>query len=51
MFNQLNDNVGRLIYEYDPTYEDIYNIVLEECKMKSVLQHKHTFNNYSFKEF
>ena len=51
IFNKLNDNLKRLIYEYDPTYKDIYNIVLEEFKKKCILKHKHKFNNYSVKEW
>ena len=45
MCNKLNDNLKRLIYEYDPTYKDIYNIVSEEFKIKCILKHKHKFNN------
>ena len=40
MFNQLNDNLKRIIYEYDPTYKQIYNMVSEEFKMKCILKHK-----------
>jgi hypothetical protein len=49
MFNQLNDNLKRIIYEYDPTYKQIYNIVLEEFKIKCILKHKPQFNNNSVK--
>ena len=51
MFNQLNDNLKRLIYEYDPTYKDIYNIVLEEFQIKCIFKYKHKFNTYSIKEW
>ena len=49
MFNKLNDNLKRLIYEYDPTYKDIYNIVLEELKIKCILKHKHKFSIIALK--
>ena len=51
MFNRLNDNLLRIIYEYDPTYKHIYNIVLEEFKIKCVLKFKHKFNINSVKEW
>ena len=51
MFNQLNDNLKRAIYEYDPTYRHIYNIVLEEFKIRCILKHKQQFNNNSVKEW
>lgn len=51
MFNQLNDNLQRIIYEYDPTYKHIYNVVLEEFKIKCILKHKPQFNNNSVKEW
>ena len=51
MFYKSNDNLKRLIYEYDPTYKDIYNIVLEEFKIKCILKHKHEYNNYNVKEW
>ena len=51
MFNQLNDNLKRIIYEYDPTYKHIYNVVLEEFKIRCILKHKHQFNNNSVKEW
>ena len=50
MFNKLYDNSKRLMYEYDPTYKDIYNIVLEQFKIKCILKHKHTLNKNSVKE-
>ena len=36
MFNQLNDNLKRIIYEYDPTYKILFNIILEEFKIKCI---------------
>ena len=51
MFNKLNDTSKRLIYEYDSTWKDTYNTVLEELKIKYVLKHKHKLNNYSVKEW
>ena len=51
MFNQLNKNLITIIYEYDPTYKHIYNIVLEEFKIKCILKFKHKFNINSVKEW
>ena len=51
MLKKFNDNLKRLIYEYDPTYKDIYNIDLEEFKIKCIWKHKHKFNNCSVKEW
>ena len=51
MFNQLPDNIKSNIYDYDPTYKHIYNIVLEEFKIKCVLKFKHKFNINSVKEW
>ena len=51
MFNQLPDNIKSNIYDYDPTYKHIYNIVLEEFKIKCVLKFKHKFNINSIKEW
>ena len=47
MFNPLNDNLQRLIYEYNPTYKDIYDIVLEQIKIKCILKHQHKCINNS----
>ena len=51
MFNQLTDNLKCIIYEYDPTYKHIYNVVLEEFKIKCILKHKPQFNNNNVKEW
>jgi len=51
MFNKLNDNLKRIIYEYDPTYKHAYNLVLEEFKIKCILKHRPQFNNKSVKEW
>ena len=39
------------MYEYDQSYKDMNNIVLEECKMECMLKHKHTCNIKSVKEW
>ena len=51
MFNELNDTLKRIIYEYDPTYKHIYNIVLEEFEIKCALKFKHKFNNCSIRQW
>ena len=51
MFNQLPDNIKSNIYDYDPTYKHIYNIVLEEFKIKCALKFKHKFNNCSIRRW
>ena len=51
MFNQLNKNLITIIYEYDPTYKHIYNIVLEEFKIKCAFKFKHKFNNCSIRQW
>ena len=51
MFKQLPDDIKSNIYDYDPTYKHIYNIVLEEFKIKCVLKFKHKFNNCSIRQW
>ena len=51
MFKQLPDNIKSNIYDYDPTYKHIYNIVLEEFKIKCALKFKHKFNNCSIRQW
>ena len=36
MFNTLTNELIGKIYEYDPTYKDIYNNVLEELKKNTL---------------
>ena len=43
-FSNLNDNLKRIIYEFDPTYTHKFNTVLEELKLFRLFKFKPQYN-------
>ena len=49
MYDKLTPNLITLIYEYDNTYREIFNVVLEELQITVKIRPK--YNNYTYEQW